>query len=358
MIATVAVTELALARVTKNYLRFEQWDWKLARQAAADQALSCEVLCFGDSLVKYGVHPRVLERRLGKRSHNLAVCGGTAASTYYLFRRALESRARPTAVVVDFAPSFLAKNPADTTTLLPWWQLLSTRDALDLALTTNRPGCLPPLLLQCWLPSLGGREFLRAGVKTKLTGVPNRVLPVSREHIFNWQNNLGAQLTSKSPRASLARPPDEELALRGPWMCHAANEDYVRRFMELAASDGVAVIWLLPPAQTQVREAYDRAGYTLRQASFARGFQRRFPGLIVVDAQYADFPYTVFVDSAHLDRDGAMVLSEGLAEILATRPTGTSSVRWHSLPPYRMIFDRTGIIVPSLAERRPARRRG
>ncbi|HEV3120959.1 MAG TPA: hypothetical protein VGY53_03615, partial [Isosphaeraceae bacterium] len=47
-------------------------DWRLTGRSVAREAPGCEVLCFGDSLVKYGIAPRVIEKRTGKRAYNFA----------------------------------------------------------------------------------------------------------------------------------------------------------------------------------------------------------------------------------------------------------------------------------------------
>ena len=39
------------------------------------------VICFGDSLVKLGIVPAVIEGRLGRRAYNLSACAGQAPAT-------------------------------------------------------------------------------------------------------------------------------------------------------------------------------------------------------------------------------------------------------------------------------------
>ena len=47
-------------------------EWQKTGRNVRHEAPRSEVLCFGDSLVKVGVAPRVLEHRLGKRVFNFA----------------------------------------------------------------------------------------------------------------------------------------------------------------------------------------------------------------------------------------------------------------------------------------------
>src|SRR5262249_41928557 len=91
-----------VARV--NLLITHPWAfaWRRGDWAARHVAPGCEVLCFGDSLMQCGILPRVLEDRLALRSYNIAIGAGSPATTYFLLRRALESGARPRAVLVEY----------------------------------------------------------------------------------------------------------------------------------------------------------------------------------------------------------------------------------------------------------------
>ena len=50
-----------------------------------------DLLIFGDSQVKFGLLPGVIEKRTGLSGYNLAVLGGMPASSYGLLRGALQS---------------------------------------------------------------------------------------------------------------------------------------------------------------------------------------------------------------------------------------------------------------------------
>ena len=79
-------------------------DWAYGGRAASRRAPDAEILCFGDSMIKFGMAPRVLEDRLGRRAFNLALYAGSPTASYFLLRRPLESGAKPAAVLVDFQP--------------------------------------------------------------------------------------------------------------------------------------------------------------------------------------------------------------------------------------------------------------
>src|SRR5205823_5327851 len=130
-LALVAAIESSLRSHELEFLNTLACDWRQGALAAGRDAPGCEVLCFGDSLMKNGVAPEVIGRRLGMRSYSLAVASGPPAASYFLLRRALESGARPKAVLIDVIPHLLAWGPESFATL--WPELLDVRDGLDLA---------------------------------------------------------------------------------------------------------------------------------------------------------------------------------------------------------------------------------
>src|SRR5262245_2197952 len=107
-IALVAAVECGIgrlddalrSRVHANY-------WFAGRQAGREVA-RCEVLVLGDSLAKLGVQPCVLTERTGRSAYNLAIAGGAPPVHYFVLRRALDSGARPSALLIDAKANILA----------------------------------------------------------------------------------------------------------------------------------------------------------------------------------------------------------------------------------------------------------
>ena len=107
MLALVAAVEAVVGGLRHDLASPLAEDWRIASLAATEKAPGRDVLCFGDSLVKYGVLPKVIQARAGMSSYNLATSGGTMPSAFFLLRQALEAGARPRAVVADFAALML-----------------------------------------------------------------------------------------------------------------------------------------------------------------------------------------------------------------------------------------------------------
>ena len=168
LLAVIAL-EGVVARKDEHLTRPEAWTWRYSRWAAAAKAPGCDVLGFGTSMLQEGFFPRVVEQRTGRRSFNLAVGGGRTIYAYYFLRTALAAGARPSAVVIDVHPGFMAgTNYARQTT--GWSDVLGVGDCLDMAWTVRDASFLAATLSGKVLPSLRVRHTLRTAVVAALEG--------------------------------------------------------------------------------------------------------------------------------------------------------------------------------------------
>jgi hypothetical protein len=327
----VVIVEAFLAGRGPRFSTDQATDWSVAGRAARREAVGCAVLGFGDSMVKFAVLPRVLERHGAGRAHNLALYDGPPAAGYFLLRRALEAGARPSALVVDFSPHHLARPPGHPDFRRAWPELLTVRECLDLAVTARDPGLFAPVLLARALPSYKARFEVRASLLDALRGEsrsPRMVLRVLRR---NWQANGGAQALAVNPGYRGEFAPDNPGLFPAPWSCDPASLAYLRRFLALAESRRIRVYWLLPPLAPPVQALRDRLGLADSYARFVRSEQARFPTVTVIDGLRSGYPTSRFADAVHLDRLGASILSADLAALLASPPPG----RWQRLPDHR-----------------------
>jgi hypothetical protein len=321
--------ELDITNTGAAILRYAGW-------AARREAVKCEILCLGDSLIKFGIVPGVIEERLGRRTYNLAVVGGQAPGSYFLLRQALASGAHPSALLVDFKPNFLAQDPRVSER--QWTELVSTWDCCDLAWTSRDAALGGWMLLGRLLPSLNSRFELRANLMGALRGVSASPRPSVLVHWRNQNQNRGALLAARNPanRGEVA-PDHTHVYFPDRWSCHPVNAAYLERFMRLAQAHEIPVFWLLPPLVPAVQARREEMGLDLLYTTFVRAVQRRFPNLTIIDGRHSGYEHTVFVDAAHLDRYGAGTLTEGVAGVVQPyldrgRPT---LPRWINLPAYR-----------------------
>jgi hypothetical protein len=339
MLALILVVEAGLTARRLDLVSPWAEGWRVSAQAAETEAPGSDVLCFGDSLIKYGVLPKVIEARTGLRAYNLATSGGTIPSAFFLLRRALDAGARPKAVVVDFA--VLMDRYESRPKLLNYPDLATVRDCLDLAWASRAPGFLGSSGVSKALPSYHYRFEIRSRILASLDGrsASERASVVS--HGTVWSRELGAQPTQPGRN----RHPQEGLLIEGisprAWNSEPWNRAYLERFLDLAESRGITVYWLMPPLSPEVHARRAERGSDALYDRFVREIVARHPNTVVLDTRASGYDDTVHIDYLHLDRRGASVLSADIASIMAeglvARPSGAS--RWVDLPP---LAGRTG----------------
>jgi len=131
MVALVVAVE---SFVVRHELDFTPWGssaWIVADRASRREATSCDVLFLGDSLVKMGLLPIVVEGETGRSAYNLGICAAQAPLPYFMLRRVLGAGGKPSAVVVDYKPNLLVGGPRDFAR--NWAELLTPREAIELA---------------------------------------------------------------------------------------------------------------------------------------------------------------------------------------------------------------------------------
>jgi hypothetical protein len=330
MLVLVALVESAITRSRPDLATPWADDWRFAAEKAVTEAPRRELLCFGDSLVKYGVLPQVIARRTGLRSYNLATSGGTLPSSYFLLKHALNAGARPRAVVVDFTPLLLPE-PAG---LQNYPELATWRDCLDLAWTARDPGFLAAASLAKLLPSYRWRFEARGAIKNALGGKDGSPRPWVEIVNKIWLEADGAQ---PMPRGR-ARPSGEDALIDGvappSWTCGPTDRAFLERFLALAESRKIPVFWLIPPLCPEAHARRARRGSDAAYTAVAREISSRYRDVIVVDARHSGYDDSVHSDHLHLDGLGAEVLSSDLGAVVSGWLASRSGPRWVDLPAY------------------------
>ena len=331
MLALVVAFELAIGGRHMDFTTVWADDWRRTGEAATRQARGRDVLYFGDSLVKYGVLPKVIEARAGLKGYNLATNAGTLPSSYFLLRKTLAAGIRPRLIVADFAALMLPDAPMMSVRMYP--EFATPRDILDLAWAARDPGFAAATLLGKLLPSYKCRFEIRASVLAALEGRRASPWPAQAVIWQTWKAQDGAQ-PMPSPPWKAPAPPDLIAGLTpATWSCDALNRDYLERFLALADALAIPVVWLMPPLGPEVQAARTLKGTDAAYARFAREVMARHPTLAVLDARDAGYDANVHFDPIHLDARGASVLSADVAAALLERQEGRAD-RWVALPPY------------------------
>ncbi|CAN5609961.1 hypothetical protein BH23PLA1_BH23PLA1_06760 [soil metagenome] len=339
MIALVASAESCLARRPIESATKMSLAWRRSGEAARTDAIGADILCFGDSLMKLGVQPHVLEAGLQQSAYNLAVPGGQGPSTYFLLRTSLEAGACPKAIVVNFHENLLAIAPRFSGHALP--ELLNIRDWIDLALHARDPDLSASTAIGLLLPSYRGRTGWREAVVSALRGEPREMLGDLIALDRNWQVNAGAQVASplanhpfKSEFDEVAGPTPE----RARWAPHPVNAAYVRRFLELTQLRGIKVYWVLPPTSPEWTARRAKIGTNEAIDQYLLKTLQEYPDVTVVDGRATGFVAEVFRDETHLDGRGATVLSQGLASLITEQHDAIKKPwHWICLPRYEEV---------------------
>jgi hypothetical protein len=329
MLAIVVVVESYVGRHPIDFTDTSRYSWTLSDAAVRREAKSAQVLCFGDSLVKHGLLPEMLEDRLGKSVYNLAICAAPAPAQYYLLRHALDAGARPEAIVVDFMPGLLAGGIDYGEKY--WSELLTPGEIVALSRSARDARFLMGTMLDRTLPSLRGRWEIRNKIVAAMNGETDPLTETNLTHVRNWGLHRGAQYTQDN--LAFEGEPTEEDHLRvlsDHFWCHRINRLYLDRFLRLAESRGVRVYWLLPPASPKIQKRRIESGADAKYTRFVREIASRHPGLVVLDARRSGYDYTRFIDPIHLTGRGALTLSAEVADAIVSRRES-----WVDLPPYR-----------------------
>jgi hypothetical protein len=329
MIGIVAVVESYVARHPAEFTDPSAYSWTLSEAATHSQARSAEILCLGDSLVKHGLLPEVIEERLGRSTYNLAICAAPPPAQYYLLRHALDAGARPKTIILDFNAGLLAGSPSFETRY--WPEMLSYRELVELSLSSHEFQFFVEATLAHLLPSHRDRWEIRGKLMDSIDGREDRLRLTNLAVGRNWELHHGAEFSRDNPafRGELTEA-EHVRHLSNQFWCARINRDYLRRFLDLATSRGIEVFWLLPPVTPAVQQRRIERGADLLYTKFVREVAAKYPAVVVLDARYSGYDHTKFVDAIHLNGKGGIALSTDVADAISSRTSG-----WVALPSYR-----------------------
>lgn len=331
----ILLAERAVSRERLATLGGSQWACQVAGKEADSGASRAQVLCFGDSVLKQGLAPTVIEAKGGMPAYNFAMAGGQAPGDYFLLRRALASGARPSAVVVELFPKLMATEPKFNVENWPF--LANPADCFGLARACRDPLLFADLVTRELIPSVRCRNSIRANLLAALNGSFVHYVREIDSARRNWKINRGAEIVASRPGPA----GDLDLWMKGyfpEFACDLANRHYIKKFLDLAARHQIPVFWVLPPYQPALQARCEKSGFDAAHVAFIRALQARYPGLYVLDGRHANYDPAVFSDFHHLGREGAEVFSADVARRLrAHRDDPSATARWQGLAEYRPI---------------------
>ena len=114
MIVLVAAIECFVSRNWLDFTDPVSLSWRYSASSVTTESPGCDLLCLGDSLIKHGLLPGVIEEETGRRTLNLSAARAPALLTYFFLRRALDAGARPRAIIINAKPAVLLAGPDST----------------------------------------------------------------------------------------------------------------------------------------------------------------------------------------------------------------------------------------------------
>ncbi len=338
MLVLVTAVESGELATGARYIDPIVYSWCFSARHARESVAGRDVLYFGDSLAKHGLIPEAIDRATGRRSYNLAAAAGSTPMTYTLLKRALDSGARPEAIVFDMKPSVMIGGPRYL--IQGFAEVLGFREALGLGFCERNGSFIGELLLGVVLPTVRRRCEVRTQVVSVLAGETPRTENMNRLTERNWSVNRGANVATPFPSnpGDVTEAQHEQLCSRG-FYANRVNDDYARRFLSLAESKGIRTYLLIAPLTPKLQERRIATGADEKYTKYIHKLQERYPRMTVLDARQSAYPPGAFVDPIHLDAQGALSLSDAVADRLR-RDDGDAAERaqtgrWVVLPEFR-----------------------
>jgi hypothetical protein len=334
MLALIVLTESFIARNDLKFSRIEANDWKTTAESARSSGQFGGILCLGDSQVKFGLLPLVMESKVGQPVECLAVQGGQAPSTYFLLKKALEAGARPSALVIDWEPHLL-KSGAEHNVRM-WPEITDLSDNLELSWTAGDASGFLSRLMAGIFPSYRARTEIRDNIKAALNGETPQMPEWIERSARNRMMNRGATALAKDHIGRTADLNRWGNKVATPWSAHPVNTAFARKTLKLAEAYKIPVFIAIMPVSPGMLQKYEQNGMDQPYTQWVKKLVHRFPNVVVVDLRRSNYDASVFYDPLHLDRDGALSASLAFGRFLRDHldqpPTAN---RWVQMTPYQ-----------------------
>jgi hypothetical protein len=294
--------------------------WRLSGLAAKNEAVGCDVLIFGDSLVKHGLNARVFQDETGLKTYNLSVCACQSPANVVLLKRALNAGAKPKAVILEAAPDLMAGKP--TTNVRNWPELLDPIEAVALSWRTHDAELAGRILLAEALPSYRARLEIR-----KLIVPPKEFDLHSRTEALrladHWTAERGSNVAGDHGTFDgTVTEAEQKTLLSDKFWCDRNNRHHLTAFLDEAKAHGIPVYWLLPPVSPAVQERRDSSGAEAKHLAFVESLTKPYPSARILNFQHAGFGATDFVDPRHMTGDAAKRLTRKVAAVVRRGASG------------------------------------
>ena len=357
MIGLIVAIECFVARNWLDFTDPVSLSWRYSAAAVQTESRGGELLCLGDSLIKHGLLPAVIEEGTGRRTANLSAARAPTLLTYFFLRRALDAGARPRAIIINAKPAVLLAGPEFNARY--WQEVITPRECLEFSLMTRNGPFMLATIVGRLLPSVRSRLEVQSHVLAAVRGDQDKIPEINRVLLRNWTVNRGANVAAvHSAREDLAEPDIERKLHPGLFFVDPTNAQGIDRLLQLANARDIPVFWLLTPLSPVLQTLRDQSGAEAGYERFVRAFVVRYPRVLtVLDARRGAYPPSLFTDHTHLNGQGALALSRAVAtslKPLLDRPRSASGPVWIAVAGPSEPPGASGVIVEDLEQSRKA----
>ena len=257
-----------------------------------DQSKGFDYLIIGDSIQKTGINPALVDSRV----LSLGMPGGKPLSLYLLLERYLRHHKPPKTV-------FLYVDP---------------EDAHDSLLVILRFFMTVPEAISVWgdLTRQERQVFLMrywASLDLRKVGLTVRDLYPDKNDVFikTLISNCGYM---SAPSASRALPADyfssNKERVQNKVSFTNIDRKYLDKFMALAASKNIRVVFLGFLQPKELYAIHERTGFNGEYSSFYDTMKTRYPEAVFVDEPLTYMDNSYFGDISHVNEKGVPIYSE------------------------------------------------
>ena len=280
MVALLVVVEAFVGRHWIDLTDPVSLSWRYSAVAAETGVRDCEVLCLGDSLVKHGLVPSVIERTSGTESREPFRRAGLDAPDLFACCAGRSIRgARPKALIINAKPAVLLGGPEFNARA--WQEVLHParcrRTAADHAGTrrSSRPRSSAGCFHRC---DAGWRSN-----PPVLAAIARR----DRPHSLDQSRPLAELVRQRRgecrsvrclPTAARSTREVERQLYTDLFYVDPANAEAIERILKLAADRRIPLFWVLFPLSPKLQSLRDESGAEMLHDRFLKSIVARYPG--------------------------------------------------------------------------------
>ena len=292
-----------------------------------EQEENIDYICVGSSHVYSAVNPELLDQRTGKNYYNMSTGGQGLKESYHIIKEASHrNRLKGVYLELYFVPSIEGQGDYDEFGAISnGWKNLDYRkfsiDKLDYFFDLNTP----EYYISGALPFTRYREHL-FNVEWIYSMQKNKKRPEYRNYLYGWESeNARTEYTKKGYYYHTQEMGNAFLHAEGvpdDMRMTQDAEEYLRKILEYCRKEGIEITLFQAPVYKLEIMAYENYDdYTAGIKAIAEEYGVPYYDFNLVKDEY--FPIQnmkYFVDTGHLNADGAEAFTNFLYEMTTKTP--------------------------------------